>query len=167
MHPWTVFKMVELTQIMRQKDDQLFIQLLNPVRTATQTEDDIRIIQSRSITPDDPNYPSDALHIWAENIPVDDHNKKKIQELPGFLYILKAKDQYPTNVQKQEINRVLARGRSEAGGLDYEIRVKESARVMLTTNICIPDRLINGQMGNVVIAHTYQTTHSPTSLYKV
>ena len=54
--------MVELTEIMRQKNDQAFTELLNRVRTATQTEDDIRIIQSRSITPSDPNYPSDALH---------------------------------------------------------------------------------------------------------
>ena len=57
IHPWKVFKMIELTQIMRQKDDQSFVQLLNRVRTATQTEDDINIIKSRCITPDDPNYP--------------------------------------------------------------------------------------------------------------
>jgi ATP-dependent exoDNAse (exonuclease V) alpha subunit len=165
MHPWNVLKMLELTQIMRQKHDQLFIQLLNRVRIGTQTEDDIRVMESRSITPDDPNYPSDALHIWAENTPVDDHNKKKLEEIPGFMYILKAKDKYPPNVQKQDIDRVLARGRSETGGLDYEICVKEGARVMLTTNICIPDRLINGQMGTVVRVHTNQTTHTPTVLY--
>ena len=74
-HPWKVFKMIELNKIMRQKNDQTFIELLNRVRTATQTEDDINIIQSRSISPSDPNYPSDALHIWAENAPVDKHNK--------------------------------------------------------------------------------------------
>ena len=165
IHPWHVFKMIELTQIMRQKDDQSFIQLLNRVRTGTQTEDDIRIIQSRSITTDDPSYPSDALHIWAENTPVDGHNKKKLEELPGSLYILKAKDQYPTNVRKQDIDRVLARGRSETGGLDYEIHIKEGGRVMLTTNICIADRLINGQMGTIVRIQTNQNTANPTILY--
>ena len=60
-HPWKVFKMIELTEIMRQKNDQAFTELLNRVRTASETDDDIKIIQSRSITP------SDALHIWAEN----------------------------------------------------------------------------------------------------
>ena len=39
-HPWKVFKMIELVQIMRQKDDQSFIELLNRIRTATQTEHD-------------------------------------------------------------------------------------------------------------------------------
>ena len=48
---------------------------------------------------------------------------------------------------------VLSRGRSETGGLDYEVKVKEGARVMITTNINIADRLINGQMGTVAKIH--------------
>ena len=129
------------------------------------TGDDIKIVQSRSISPSDPNYPSDALHIWAENNPVDSHNKTKLEELSGFLFILKAQDQYPTNVSKQDINRVLARGRSKTGGLDYEILVKEGARVMLTTNICISDRLINGQIGTVFKIDMNQNTQKPTVVY--
>ena len=31
----------------------------------------------------------------------------------------------------------MSKGRSETGGLDYEIHIKEGARVMLTTNIDI------------------------------
>ena len=49
-----------------------------------------------------------------------------------------------------KILRVLVRGRSETCGLDYEIHVKEGARIMLTTNINIQDCLINGQMGTIV-----------------
>ena len=75
--------MIELSEIMRQRDDQAFIELLNRVRTAKQTEDDIKVIQSRSISPDDPNYQSTALHIWAENWPVDDHNNVKLEQLAG------------------------------------------------------------------------------------
>ena len=141
-HPWKVFKMIELNEIMRQKDDQAFTELLNRIRIAKQTEDDINVIQERSIAPIDPSYPTDALHIWAENAPVDDYNKKKLDELPGSVFILKAKDQYPTNVKKQDIDRVLGKSRSETGGLDYEILIKEGARVMLTTNVSISDRLI-------------------------
>ena len=39
------------------------------------------------------------------------------------------------NVSKQDINRVLARKRSETHGLDHEIRVEEGARIILTANI--------------------------------
>ena len=45
---------------------------------------------------------------------------------------------------------MLSKGRSETGGLDTEIVIKEQARVMLTTNVDISDRLINGQLGTVV-----------------
>ena len=68
---------------------------------------------------------------------------------------------------KQDIDRVLARGRSETGGLDYEILIKEGARVMLTTNISISDRLINGQMGTVFKVDVNQNTQKTTCLYQI
>ena len=70
-------------------------------------------------------------------------------------------------MRKQDIDRVLARGRSETGGLDYEILIKEGARVMLTTNISISDRLINGQMGTVFKVDVNQNTQKTTCLYQI
>ena len=131
-HPWHAFEMIELTEIMRQKDDQPFTELLNRFRIGAQTDEDICCIQSRSINSLDSNYPSDALHIWAENIPVDQHNHTKLAQIPKPMFTLKATDQYPNNVNKQDIDRLLARGRSETGGLDYELHLKETARVMLS-----------------------------------
>lgn len=72
--------MIELTEIMRQKDDKPFTELLNRIRTGTQTEADIQCIQSRSITHTDSNYPHDALHIWAENKPVDEYNATRLNQ---------------------------------------------------------------------------------------
>ena len=69
--------------------------------------------------------------------------------IPKAMFTLKTTDQYPYNVNKQDIDRVLARGRSETGGLDYELHLKEMARLMLTANIDISDRLINGNIGTV------------------
>ena len=145
-HPWSAFKMIELTEIMRQKDDKPFTELLNRFRTGTQTEADIQCIQSRSITHSDSNYPHDARHIWAENKPVDEYNATRLNQIPAQQYTLTAIDQYPQHVSKQDIDRVLARSRSETGGLDYHILIKEGCRVMLTTNMDISDRLINGQI---------------------
>ena len=82
-HPWSAFKMIELTEIMRQKDDQPFTELLNRIRAGTQTEADIQCIQSRSISPSDSNYPHDALHIWAENQPVNQYNVTRLNQIPG------------------------------------------------------------------------------------
>ena len=73
------------------------------------------------------------------------------------MFTLKVTDQYPNNVNKQDIDRVLARGRSEIGGLDYEPHLKETAKVILTANIDISDRLINIQIGT---ANSQDICHS-------
>ena len=166
-HPWSVFKMIELTEIMRQKDDKPFTELLNRLRTATHTEDDLKIIQSRSSdnSVNNANYPTQALHIFAENAPVDQHNNGHLEQLRTPLYSLQAIDQYPKNVSKQNIDRVLARGRSETGALDSKLLIKVNARVMLTTNIDITDRLINGQMGTVTKVAINQNTNKPSVIY--
>ena len=148
-HPWHVFKMIELIEVMRQKDDKELTDLLNRIRTASQSQDAIKCLQSKSVSSDD-NYPTNALHTWAKNKPVDEHNTKHLQNLPAPLFVLKAVDQHPAHVSKQDIDKILAKGRSETGGLDFVVFMKEGARIMLTTNIDIADRLINGQMGRTV-----------------
>ena len=63
--PGLLFKMIELTKNMRQKDDQPFTELLNRFRTASQTEGDIQCIQSRLVHPKDTDYPvSIVLYFW-------------------------------------------------------------------------------------------------------
>lgn len=93
--------MIELTEIMRQKDDQQFVELLNRFRTASQTDSDINCINSHSISPSADTYPSGALHIWAENDPVSEHNNNQLEQLTTPLFILKATDLYPQNITKQ------------------------------------------------------------------
>lgn len=164
-HPWHCFKMIELDEIMRQKGDLKFTELLNRCRTASQTEDDVKCIQDKSVSLSQHDYPINALHIWAENYPVNEHNLKVLQQLPKPLFVLKSVDQYPLEVTKQDIDKFLPKGRSETGGLDFEILMKEGARVMLTTNIDITDRLINGQMGTAIRIHVDQITNKPAKVY--
>ena len=111
------------------------------------------------------NYPHDALHIWAENKPVVEYNAARLNQIPAQQYTLTAIDPYPPHVSKQDIDRVLARSRSETGGLDYHILIKEGCRVMLTTNIDIADRLINGQMGTVIKIGLNENTQKPNIVY--
>ena len=165
-HPWHEFKMIELVEIMRQKDDQPFIELLNRLRVAQHTEADIRNIQSRAVDVNDRNnYPLNELHVWAENKPVMDYNNQRLQEILMPLYVLQAVDQYPKNVLRHEIKRVLSKGRSYTGGLDLEISIKKGARVMLTNNVDISDRLINGQLGTVARILVNEVTQKPNIVY--
>ena len=76
-----------------------------------------------------------------------------MQNLHAALFLLsRAVDQYQAHVAKQDVEKVLAKDRSGTGGLDSVVFMKEGARVyvMLTTNIDIVDRLINGQIGTTV-----------------
>lgn len=49
--------MIELDEIMRQREDRQFAELLTRVQTATHTKEDIEILKSRVVEDDDPNYP--------------------------------------------------------------------------------------------------------------
>ena len=130
-HPWHVFKVVELTQIMRQKEDLTFTQLLYRVCTASHTDDDIKCIKLRTVTPDVENYPSDALHFFAENTLVDHYNNDCLEQIHSPQYVLKALDQFPPHIKKEEMERLLSKGRSKTGGLHTEVSIKKIRELCL------------------------------------
>ena len=66
-HPWSIFEMIELDQIMRQQGDDKFTELLNRVRIGSLTDEDCKILSERKVKKSDDNYPREAMHIWAEN----------------------------------------------------------------------------------------------------
>ena len=76
-----LIQMVELTEIMRQKDDSTFCEVLSRIRTATHTEEDIAVLRSREVSPDAPNYPNDVLHVYRLNVDVDVHNRDMLNAL--------------------------------------------------------------------------------------
>ena len=72
---------MELTEIMRQKIDSKFCELLCRGRTATHTEQDIDELRSREVSPDASSYPTEALYVYRLNVDVDDHNKNMLNAL--------------------------------------------------------------------------------------
>ena len=65
------FIMYELTQVMRQRDDLAFSELLCRVRTDSCTADDVKTLKSRKIAADTANYPTQALHVYRLKADVD------------------------------------------------------------------------------------------------
>ena len=94
-----LFKLYHLEQIMRQKDDIDFALALNRIRTQDHTHEDIAMLQSRVISPEHPDYPHDALHLFADNKHVHQYNHRKLQTLPTQKVMLNAKDVKPTGCQ--------------------------------------------------------------------
>ena len=149
IHKWKLFKLAELDIVMRQKGDNNFIDLLNKARIAELDEECERILLSRFISKEDPDYPINALHIFAENKPVLRHNTQMLSFSNNPFFSINAIDEYPKKISQSAINKVMNKNQSETGGLATKLNVKKDARVMLTTNVCVDDRLSNGQLGTV------------------
>ena len=77
VHLWKMFKLAELTEVMRQKGDDL----LNNVRTASINDQDEKLLKSRYIQNNDVDYQTNVLHIFAENRPADQHNSVMLNEI--------------------------------------------------------------------------------------
>lgn len=146
---WRKFKLAELTQVMRQRNEFEFVEILNKVRIGEIDEHVEKKLKSRFISQDDPSYPHKALHIFAENNPVQAHNMKMLNTISSSLVTIPAIDDIPKNCKVADIEEAQNRRQSETGGLALLLHVKVEARVMITTNIDISDRLINGQLGTV------------------
>ena len=117
----------------------------------------------RVITSDNPNYPWEALHVFAENSLVNDHNNMMLERLQTQPVKLVAIDKFPSHVPSSVMDKTLSQSYCQTGGLHKELIVKEGARVMLTTNLCIMDCLISGQIGTV--KRIYFENLSPRRIY--
>ena len=84
-------KCYELNQVMRQSDQQ-FIDILNRFRTATQTQNDIDIVNSQCVRnpPRDPKFP----HLFYKNEPRLQHNESVFQRTEGSVYVLYKKNKH-------------------------------------------------------------------------
>ena len=73
---WDMFQFAELTEVMRQRDNTKFINLLNKIQVGNVDEDVQKQIKERFIEESDINYPENALHMFAENYPTVKHNRR-------------------------------------------------------------------------------------------
>lgn len=75
---WQSFKALTLTEVLRQKGDKKFIELLHSSRSGTVTPKQMVLLNDRV----DPQ-PCDTIQLYAWNSQADFLNQKKLRELPG------------------------------------------------------------------------------------
>ena len=85
---WRMFQFPELTEVVRQKVDRKFIDLLNKIRVRNVDEDVQRQVRERFVEESDINYQKNALHMLAENYPAVKHNRKILGKLPSKIFPL-------------------------------------------------------------------------------
>ena len=150
-----LFKVVELTEIMRQREDVEFAGMLNSLRIRTKEEVlDTKLIEHfRECVREGPE---DVLHIFATNDEVNDFNLSMLRRSSVQLVEIKAKDfkKDKTCGKLTLLDNPVSTKRSE--GLPSAILLGITARVMLTRNVDVEDGLVNGVMGyisEIVIAN--------------
>ena len=164
-HPRREFQMIELNQIMRQQGDNFFTKVLNRIRVGSLVDEEFKILSARVVNKIDIDYPCTAMHIWAENSSADNHNSYMLGLINEPLVTVIANDQYPAKASVHDISKALESGRCAFGRLDYKIDLKKGARVMLTTNLDVEDRLINGQIGTIVKTEINAVSAKPDVIY--
>ena len=91
------------------------------------------------------------MHLFAENAPADVQNKLMIVQPNSECVLIKVIDKFPNNLVFSETENEFIKNAKLAvtGNLAYSLELKIRAKVMVTCNIDIEDRLINGQIGTV------------------
>ena len=112
------FKMIELTEIMRQKEDVRFTELLCRMRKAECTADDVDILESCTITEDATNFPINAIHVYRLNIDVDKRNNLMLDSIAtaNEKYCIEANDSIAGQAKHIDWSQI-SKKRSETGGL--------------------------------------------------
>ena len=88
------------------------------------------------------------MHIFEESGPVSAHNLMILNKRPGDLVAIYAIDTIPANSGFTQCQIIATQNRkqSETGVFARLLTLKLESNVMLTGNIDIQDRLINGQI---------------------
>ena len=147
---WTeYFTLFELTEIMRQKDDKQFAQLLNRLREGNHSVDDISILKQQllNVSAEEDNNPMNMAHLFTTNASVDAHNSALYTLSKADKAQIKAVDIIVGNISddltKQMKNKI-PEDPTKTMGLYSLVSVATAAKYDLTTNIDVTDGLTNG-----------------------
>ena len=165
-----LFKIVQLTEIMRQRDDAVFAQMLNRLRTRRRNEPiddaDKQLLESRIISENGLSAPDDALHLFYTNSDVEAHNKRKIRSLNTPIYTIQAIDIDQKGGQIIKVNTVPHKTtRKDDTTLADELELAVDARVMLISNVDVSDGLCNGVSGIIKGIEICNNQNMPTVVY--
>ncbi|XP_065928750.1 uncharacterized protein [Magallana gigas] len=143
-----LFKIIELKEIMRQKEDLSFAEVLNSLRVR---ERDEPLTQEQSTMLQDciREGPEDVLHVFSTNEEVNTFNLTMLNKSCEDLLEINAQDYKKDKTSGKLIlkNKPLTKSRTD--GLPSTLILSVGARVMLTRNCNVEDGLVNGVMGHV------------------
>ena len=155
VHLWrSNFVMIELQQNMRQCDDSSFAELCHHFRFGNQTPDDLQILKSRILLPNQLLEPpfQNAIRIFPTNKKCDVYNEQQLQKLPNILEIpaqdiIISSNVYPSGLRAPNI--VIPPDDKDCAGLSKILKLAVGAEIMLRRNLDTKSGLVNGAKGIV------------------
>ena len=164
------FQIVKLTEIMRQRNDAIFANMLNRLRVRKRTEPleeaDNQLLISRMVQENVLSPPPDALHLFYLNKDVDNYNETKLQSLDTPKYNIKAidVDQIGGKVIKRH-ETPHKTTRKDDTALVPDLILAVGARTMLIVNIDVSDGLCNGVSGIIKGIEFGNSQNMPKAVY--
>ena len=154
------FSCFELTECMRQKGDDDFVRILNTARYMTfkagtvidqlpeAEREVINFLLSKNIQAENPEYPHDALHVFPTNRDVGLHNNKMMETIQEekIFHAIDSKKDFTGSFEIQPNVKTAV----DDKGLTEELKCGIGARVMITRNENVDDKIVNGTIGTVV-----------------
>ena len=158
------FALAELTDIVRQKDAE-FSQLLNRLRKHPKKQSleksDMHMLQQCETGEGEE---SDALHIYATNAQVDDHNFNMLNKTCSDIIGIDAED-YENIAKNGKLQKKTGSIRVYQSCLPKTLSLGEGARVMLLKNVDTSDGLVNGACGTVSKVFFNDNNKKPSMIY--
>ena len=145
---WQKFQVILLTENHRQGEDFNYAEILNRIRTGDHTEEDCKILRSRTKAETSSELPLNALYIICTNDGVNKLNASRLESLEG--------DQCEFIADVRRSGKPAKKPRLNRDGsifntpLQYQLHLKVGAKVILTYNINVIDSLTNGAIGRVM-----------------
>ena len=147
---WKKFKFYELDEIMRQKDDFIFAEILNRIREGTHTKSDISLLSKRGIKRNQPNYPLDKTHLLHYNKKVDAFNSDMYLKCDKRKMISVCTDIVIGDVSIEVKKKVLSNTKFLEMNLCKQLEFGVGLRYELSINVDVSDGLVNGAGGIIV-----------------
>lgn len=154
---WLKFKLFELTEIMRQREDGIFAEILNRLAVGASTDEDMKMLNDRIFTEESlPTRGKLALRLAWSNKDVETYNLQRIvtllQEKPDTRYKNnEAVDTFPTDISPQVKRQILAnlkdRPAAKTHGLPENLWLQIGVHYMVSSNVDVSDGLCNGAIG--------------------
>lgn len=143
---WNSFDVVNLVHNHRQGAGSKWADVLNRIRDASFTKDDIELLRSRLIP--DPYIPelASASHIYYTNMETTSYNDSMLKSLGSTKRRSIAVCTGPPGYEPT----ITSYGTIDDTGLKKELLIKEGARIMLIVNLNQKDYLVNGSFGTIL-----------------